>query len=157
MQEAMDMDVKKMNKLELKHHLEQRYPNGQARLKRIESIYIPVTNSAVSKDFFMKFKLITLDKVGNVRLASGQTVFFLPTKEPFTTNFITHGWDPDNEEHLMEGFCFEVEHIRELYTEMKQAGVMVTDINDNGPCGLAFIFQDPDGNRYAAWQPPAKF
>jgi len=144
---------KKLDKMEVKRILEEKYPHQEARLKRIACIYVPVTNAAVTKEFFMKHQLITLSKAGNPKLASGQGIFFLETKEPYTTNFITHDWDADNENHEMEGFCFEVEQIQELYERMNQSGAVIRELKDFGGCGYGFIFQDPDGNKYCAWQP----
>ncbi|WP_274361912.1 VOC family protein [Paenibacillus thermotolerans] len=141
-----------MNKLELKHELERQYPHNQAALKRIECVYIPVTNAATTKQFFMKHGLVTLSPNGNVKLASGQGIFFLETKEKQTANFVTHDWDENNEEHEMESICFEVTEIAELHAQMKNNGAHVSELKDSGGCGLAFHFFDPDGNKYTAWQ-----
>ncbi|MEF3309346.1 VOC family protein [Paenibacillus sp. GYB004] len=141
-----------MNKLELKSELESKYPHSQARLKRIECVYIPVTNAAVTKEFFMKHGLITLSSQGNVKLASGQGIFFLETKDMQSSNFVTHDWDENNEEHEMESICFEVTQIDELYIKMKDDGERVSELKDNGGCGRTFHFYDPDGNKYTAWQ-----
>jgi predicted enzyme related to lactoylglutathione lyase len=141
-----------MNKLELKAQLEAQYDHKEARLKKIECIYIPVSSSARAKEFFMKHKLVVLTEKGNVKLASGQGIFFLETRELKNANFITHDWDDNNENHEMESICFEVNGIHELYNEMKESGARVTGMNDNGGCGWSFHFYDPDGNKYAAWQ-----
>lgn len=141
-----------MDKLELKNELERQFPHNQARLKRIECVYIPVTNAAVTKEFFMRHGLITLSPVGNVKLASGQGIFFLETREQQSSNFVTHDWDDNNEDHVMEAICFEVEQIDEFYEQMRDGGAKVSELKDNGGCGKAFHFFDPDGNKYAAWQ-----
>ncbi|QHW31635.1 VOC family protein [Paenibacillus rhizovicinus] len=141
-----------MDKLALKRELESKYPHAKARLARIECVYIPVTNAATAKAFFMKHGLITLSPQGNVKLASGQGIFFLETKEKQTSNFVTHDWDDNNEEHEMESVCFEVTQIDELYAQMKADGAAVSELKDSGDCGLGFHFRDPDGNKYMAWQ-----
>ncbi|MBD3922338.1 VOC family protein [Paenibacillus sp. PR3] len=141
-----------MNKLDLKNELESKFPHNQARLKKIECVYIPVTNAAVTKQFFMRHGLITLSPGGNVKLASGQGIFFLETKEKQSSNFVTHDWDDNNEEHVMESVCFEVEQIEELYEQMRAGGAKVSELKDSGDCGKAFHFFDPDGNKYTAWQ-----
>jgi glyoxylase I family protein len=143
---------KKLDKMEVKRILEEKYPHQEALLKRIECIYIPVTNAAVTKEFFMKHKLITINKKGNVKLASGQGIFFLETKVPYSTNFQTPDWDENNENYEIEGFCFEVEHIHELYMHMSLSDAVVRELKDFAGCGYGFIFKDPDGNKYAAWQ-----
>ncbi|QHT59823.1 VOC family protein [Paenibacillus lycopersici] len=141
-----------LNKMELKHELESKYSHTQAMLKRIECVYIPVTNAAAAKRFFMKHGLVTLSPGGNVKLASGQGLFFLETREKQSPNFVTHDWDEDNEAHEMEAICFEVTAIHELHRRMKDNGAMVSELKDSGGCGLGFYFFDPDGNKYAAWQ-----
>ncbi|AZN42294.1 VOC family protein [Paenibacillus albus] len=141
-----------MNKLELKQELESKYPHTEARLKRIECIYIPVTNAEAAKQFFMKYGLVTLSAQGNVKLGSGQGIFFLETTMKQTSNFVTHDWDEHNEQHEMEAACFEVSEIEELYHHMKEDGANVSELKDNGGCGWSFTFHDPDGNKFAAWQ-----
>lgn len=141
-----------MDKIELKQELERKYPHEQARINRIECVYIPVKNAAAAKAFFMKHGLITLSPQGNAKFASGQGVYFLETKEKHTANFITHDWDEQNEEHEMESICFEVTDLDELYDQMSSDGAKVSDLRDSGDCGRAFYFYDPDGNKYAAWQ-----
>ncbi|SEM67097.1 VOC family protein [Paenibacillus sp. OV219] len=141
-----------MNKLELKQNLEINYPHTEARLKRIECIYIPVTNAELAKHFFMKYGLITLSTQGNVKLASGQGIFFLETTVKQTANFVTHDWDDQDEHYVMEAACFEVTQINELYQLMKEDGAKVSELKDNSGCGWSFHFFDPDGNKFAAWQ-----
>jgi predicted lactoylglutathione lyase len=141
-----------MNKLELKNELERKYPHNQAFLKKIECVYIPVINAATTKEFFMKHGLITLSSKGNVKLASGQGIFFLETKEKQSSNFVTHDWDENNKEYEMESICFEVTEITELYRQMKDSGARVSELKDNDGCVWAFHFFDPDGNKYTAWQ-----
>jgi predicted enzyme related to lactoylglutathione lyase len=141
-----------MNKLELKAKLEEQYSHQEARIKKIECIYIPVTNAAKAKEFFMKHKLILLTGKGNVKFANGQGVFFLETRDWKNANFVTHAWDENNENHEMESVCFEVSDIHGLHGEMKADGARVTEMKDNGVCGWTFHFYDPDGNKYAAWQ-----
>jgi len=141
-----------VNKLELKHELENNYPHTEARLKRIECVYIPVTNAAVTKQFFMKHGLVVLSPQGNAKLASGQGIFFLETREKQTSNFVTHDWDEHDKEHEMESICFEVTRVDELHKQMKDAGAEVSELRGSGDCGLGFYFLDPDGNKYAAWQ-----
>ncbi|GMK42083.1 hypothetical protein PCCS19_51420 [Paenibacillus sp. CCS19] len=141
-----------MNKMELKSELERQFPHNQARLKRIECVYIPVTNAAVTKEFFMRHGLITLSPGGNVKLASGQGIYFLETQEKQSSNFVTHDWDQNDDEHVMESICFEVEQIDELYKQMRDGGASVSELKGSDGCGTAFHFFDPDGNKYAAWQ-----
>lgn len=141
-----------MNKLELKSELERKYSNNGARLKKIECVYIPVTNAAVTKEFFMRHGLITLSPKGNVKLASGQGIFFLETKEKQSSNFVTHDWDENNEEHVMESICFEVDNIDNLHEQMRNGGARVSELKGSDGCGRAFQFFDPDGNKYTAWQ-----
>ncbi len=141
-----------MDKIELKHDLEQKYAHKEARLKRIECVYIPVKNASVTKAFFMKHGLITLSPQGNVKLASGQGIYFLETKDKQTSNFITHDWDANNDEHEMESICFEVTEIDAIYKQMKEDGARVTELRDSGGCGRSFYFYDPDMNKYAVWQ-----
>ncbi|NIK76489.1 putative enzyme related to lactoylglutathione lyase [Paenibacillus castaneae] len=141
-----------MEKMELKNALETKYPHKQALLKRIECVYIPVTNAETAKEFFMKHGLITLSPKGNVKLASGQGIYFLETREKQSSNFVTHDWDENNEEHEMEAICFEVNQINELYRQMKDSGARVSELKDSGSCGGSFYFFDPDGNKYTAWQ-----
>jgi predicted enzyme related to lactoylglutathione lyase len=100
----------------------------------------------------MKHGLITLSSKGNVKLASGQGIFFLETKEKQSSNFVTHDWDENNKEYEMESICFEVTEITELYRQMKDSGARVSELKDNDGCGWAFHFFDPDGNKYTAWQ-----
>ncbi|WP_143111607.1 VOC family protein [Paenibacillus sp. BC26] len=52
----------------------------------------------------------------------------------------------------MESICFEVDRINELYRQMKDSGAKVSELKENGGCGGAFHFFDPDGNKYTAWQ-----
>lgn len=141
-----------MNKLQLKLELEGKYNHTKARLKRIECVYIPVSDSKRAKEFFMSLGLITINSNGNVKLESGQGIFFLETKERQPHNFITYDWDADNENHEMEFICFEVIEIVEMYKDMIEKGVRVTELKDSGGCGWGFCFYDPDGNKYSVWQ-----
>jgi predicted enzyme related to lactoylglutathione lyase len=141
-----------VDKIELKQELESKYPHKQARLKMIECVYIPVKNASVTKEFFMKHGLIMMSPQGNVKLASGQGIYFLETKEKQTSNFITHDWDEKNDEHEMESICFQVTEIDEIYQQMKENGAQVSELRDSGGCGRAFYFYDPDMNKYAVWQ-----
>jgi len=100
----------------------------------------------------MKFGLILLSPKGNVKLASGQGIFFLETKEKQTLNFTTHDWDEYDSNYEMESICFEVDEIKNLYAEMKEEEVRMTELKDTGGCGWSFSFYDPDGNKYSVWQ-----
>ncbi|OAB40154.1 VOC family protein [Paenibacillus glacialis] len=41
----------------------------------------------------------------------------------------------------------EVNDFHGLYSQMKNNGAKVSEIEDNGGCGLNFYAQDPDGNK----------
>ncbi len=145
--------TEKLTKRELKRLLEEKYPHREAMIKRIEAVYIPVKDAQRAKEFFMKHRLVTLSDGGNVKLASGQGIFFLETAKPYTANFVTHDWIDGEQNHIMEAFCFEVSDIKALYEEMNNNGARVSDLRDSGDCGYGFDFYAPDGNKYSAWQP----
>jgi len=141
-----------MNKLQVKQELEAKYKHSKARLKRIECVYIPVADSIKAKEFFMSLGLITLSPNGNVKLDSGQGIFFLETQERIPLTFITDDWDDQNEKYEMEFICFEVSEIETLHKDMMKKGVRVSELKGKGGCGLGFWFYDPDGNKYSVWQ-----
>lgn len=45
----------------------------------------------------------------------------------------------------------EVNDFYSLYNQMKKNGTYVSDVEDNGSCGLNFCAYDPDGNKIDIW------
>lgn len=83
-------------------------------------------------------------------LGNGQWLFLLETKEKKTANFMTDQWEGDQYE--MFSLTFEVENIVEVHKRLRESGVYVEPISDQGSCGLQFTFKDPDGNKFNVWQ-----
>ncbi|MCQ6564009.1 VOC family protein [Paenibacillus mendelii] len=80
-----------------------------------------------------------------LRIPSGQTIFLIKTPEPTTLNYMQIGGTEQC------ALTLEVNDFHGLYSRMKNNGTNVSDIEDNGGCGLNFYAYDPDGNKLDIW------
>jgi glyoxylase I family protein len=83
-------------------------------------------------------------------LGNGQWLFLLESKNKANANFYTDQWDGKHYE--MFSLTFEVEDIVVLHQILRKSDVEVVPLTDNEGCGLQFVFKDPDGNKFNAWQ-----
>ncbi|MGO4500147.1 VOC family protein [Paenibacillus sp. 2RAB27] len=124
-------------------------------LKRVSHNYLPVSNVEIASMWYKETLGLTVKPRGPADgailvLGNGQWLFLLETKEKRTANFMTDQWEGD--EYEMFSLTFEVENIVEVHKRLRESGVYVEPLNDQGNCGLQFKFKDPDGNKFNIWQ-----
>ncbi|TQR40904.1 VOC family protein [Paenibacillus popilliae] len=124
-------------------------------LKRVSHNYLPVSNVELASKWYKETLGLTVRPRGSAEgailvLGNGQWLFLLETKEKKTANFMTDQWEGDQYE--MFSLTFEVENIVEIHKRLRESGVYVEPISDQGSCGLQFKFKDPDGNKFNVWQ-----
>ncbi|MBP1995212.1 VOC family protein [Paenibacillus eucommiae] len=76
---------------------------------------------------------------------------FVKAEKGQLMNFQTDEWGA-GPGHQMNMLAFEVIDINEVYHSLKDGGVEVGNLVDNGGCGIGFDFFDPDGNKFVAWE-----
>lgn len=127
---------------------------SQPLVKGVHCNYIPVANAKRAKEWYMR--VLGLKQVrpdgGIVVMGSGQWLFLIESKDRPNANFTTADWSETDSNFEMFSLTFETENIVALHESLRQHGAEVEPITDNGPCGLQFIFKDPDGNRFNVWQ-----
>lgn len=119
-------------------------------VKRIETVYLPVTNPQHSSEWYEAYLGLNLfqpagENQAQLTCASGQSIFLIRTPE--RVNLTYH-------EVTGEAQCIltlEVEDFEALYHHMMDKGIKVSAIEDNGACGLNFFVFDPDGNKLDIW------
>lgn len=119
-------------------------------VKRIETIYLPTTNTAKSANWYMSNFNLTLlrpvnDDQAQLGLESGQSLFLIRTKE--ATN-LTFDEINGSEQCVM---TLEVTNLTDLHKRLREQGVSVTDIEDHDDCGMNFYVYDPTGNKIDIW------
>lgn len=124
-------------------------------LKRVSHNYLPVSNVELASKWYSETLGLTVRTRGSADpailvLGNGQWLFLLETKEKRTANFLTDQWE--GEKYEMFSLTFEVENIVEVHKRLRESGVYVEPISDQGSCGLQFKFKDPDGNKFNVWQ-----
>ncbi|MEC0370394.1 VOC family protein [Paenibacillus chibensis] len=124
-------------------------------LKRVSHNYLPVSNLELASKWYSETLGLSVRPRGSfdpaiLVLGNGQWLFLLETKEKRTANFLTDQWE--GEKYEMFSLTFEVENIVEVHKRIRESGVYVEPISDQGSCGLQFKFKDPDGNKFNVWQ-----
>jgi glyoxylase I family protein len=135
----------------------------KSMLKRIDCVYVPVSDAAASADWYERvlgLKLRSPVKPGKgaiMIMDNGQWLFLLPSPAMTPLSFITSGWEEEGEEFEMFTLCFETEDIERVHASLSASGVWVEGaIRDRGNCGLQLQFKDPDGNKFQVFQQPAQ-
>lgn len=124
-------------------------------LKRVSHNYLPVSNVELAAEWYKETLGLTVrprnpGEGAILVLGNGQWLFLLETKEKKTANFVTDQWEGDDYE--MFSLTFEVENIVEVHKRLRESGVHVEPLIEEGSCGLQFKFKDPDGNKFNVWQ-----
>lgn len=119
-------------------------------VKEINCIYIPTTDTEKTAQWYMDHLGLELrrpvdDNQAQLHLPSGQAIFLIKTPVPTTLNYTQIGGTEQC------ALTLEVNDIHGLYRQMKNSGAHVSDIEDNGGCGLNFYAYDPDGNKLDIW------
>lgn len=122
----------------------------QIVVKGIQSVYLPAADTKESAGWYLEhlgLKLIRPIHENQVQLAisDGQTLFLIKSREPMSVNYTEVG---GTEQCIL---TIEVENLLALHKKMKQNGAHVTEIDDNGSCGLNFYAYDPAGNKLDIW------
>jgi len=128
-------------------------------LKRVSHNYLPVADVEAASKWYSEVLGLAVRPRGPADgailvLGNGQWLFLLETKEKRTANFMTDQWDGGGYE--MFSLTFEVENIVAVHKRLRESGVYVEPLNDQGGCGLQFKFKDPDGNKFNVWQDVAQ-
>lgn len=125
---------------------------SEVLVKRIETIYLPVSNPNKSAEWYVKHLGLKLlapveqhSTQAQLGLASNQSLFLIQTKDKTNANFIEVN---GNEQCVL---TFEVSNFEHLYKELKESGVNVTAIEDNADCGMNFYVYDLDRNKLDIW------
>ncbi|WP_127529854.1 VOC family protein [Paenibacillus kobensis] len=115
--------------------------------------YIPVADVKQAKEWYMRVLGVTQVRPegGIVVLGNGQWLFLIESKDRPNANFTTDDWN-ETKGFEMFSLTFATEDIVALHESLRQHGAEVEPIVDYGPCGLQFLFKDPDGNRFNVWQ-----
>lgn len=125
-----------------------------AQVQRIETVYLPVTDPALSAQWYIENLQLELlrpvDSENNqaqLGLASGQALFLIRTSEPLNLTFKEVG---GHEQCIM---TLEVTDLQAIYQKLKSNDCRLTPIEDYGECGVSFSVYDPDGNKLEVWCP----
>jgi catechol 2,3-dioxygenase-like lactoylglutathione lyase family enzyme len=125
-------------------------------LKRVNSIYLPARDPERSIKWY-EGKLGLTRPLGQdsgiLQLADGTWLFLEKSIGRTTSNFATSGWT-EKGNFEMFSICFEVDNAKQLYEKLRKEGVEVEELQDEGRCGLQFIFYDIDGNKFQIFQQP---
>jgi hypothetical protein len=119
-------------------------------VKEITCIYIPTTDTEKTAQWYMdnlglKLMRPVHEYQAQLRIPSGQAIFLIKTPERTNLNYIQIGGTEQC------ALTLEVNDFHGLYNRMKNNGTNVSDIEDNGGCGLNFYAYDPDGNMLDIW------
>jgi len=119
-------------------------------VKEINCIYIPTTDTEKAARWYMDHLGLKLmrpvdEGQAQLRIPSGQAIFLIKTSERTTLNYTEIGGTEQC------ALTFEVNDFHALHRQMKNNGANVSDISDNGGCGLNFCAYDPDGNKLDIW------
>lgn len=133
----------------------------KSMLKRIDCVYVPVSDVAASAEWYEKvlcLKLRSPVKPGRgaiMIMDNGQWLFLLPSSGGSPLVFPTTGWTEDGEEFEMFAVSFETDDIGKVHASLLASGVGVEgEIRDERGGGLQLLFKDPDGNKFRVYQHP---
>ncbi|WP_456272949.1 VOC family protein [Bacillus sp. AK031] len=121
------------------------------KLLRVGTIYIPVSDVAVSSDWYtenLEAKLKYQDKDKAILELANQSFFLVKAEENQSSNF----YDTQGSERF--SFTFEVnglEALTELHKDFKQRNIVTGEIEDRGHAGRNFVFSDLDENLFDVW------
>ncbi len=114
-------------------------------LQKVGGVYIPVSDSNRSVEWFVRHFGLSLSDNGNPQLVSGECLYFLETKEKHP------GYEQSEKESNLPILSFAIEQINKIHTRLKQEGVIVGEIvKEVG--GKSFFFYDPDKNKFVAFE-----
>lgn len=121
------------------------------KLVRVGTTYIPVTNVALSSDWYTE-KLGAIknyqDEDKAILNLANQSIFLVKSKVGETLNFV------DNNGQDRFALTFEVEgldNLISLHNEFIENLVQVGQVENRGHAGRNFVFEDPDGNKFDVW------
>lgn len=121
-------------------------------VKRIETIYLPVSNPKKSAEWYVKhLGLKLLSPVENsstqaqLGLQSNQSLFLIQSKDKTNATFVEIN---GNEQSVL---TLEVTNFEKCYQELENNGANITAIENQGDCGENFYLYDPDGNKIDIW------
>lgn len=120
-------------------------------LLRVGTIYLPVTNVAISAEWYVSklgAELSYKDDSKAILNFANLSIFLVLSKEDQTSNF----YDINGEERF--SITFEVnglEALEAIRLEFAKKGIKVGEIEDRGHSGKNFVFQDLDGNKFDVW------
>ncbi|MGM0882942.1 MAG: VOC family protein [Bacillota bacterium] len=123
-------------------------------LLRIASIYLPVTDSEASNEWYFRHLRMKRSATGKPMTNDGVLLSMEIMRDSGTTsNFATTGWTEGGA--YMPLINFKITGLHKLFEQLRADGVHTTDINDFG-LGWAFQIYDPDGNMIEVWEPKSE-
>jgi glyoxylase I family protein len=114
----------------------------------VSCLYIPALDPDKLHEWFNR--LFGLETNGWTKLANGLSLIFVKSESVGRMTFEGH-W-ANNPNFKMHVLAFETDDVVELHRTLKEYGVEVEDLRDDGGCGIGFDFYDPEGNRYGAYE-----
>ena len=122
-----------------------------AKLNRVGTIYLPVTNIDRSQKWYVQHlgaELKHLDEDKAIIDLAGQSFFLIKSKSDQSANFI----DENGIKRFILTFEVDGENaLSELREDFMRRKMPVGEIEDRGHAGKNFIFADPDGNLFDVW------
>ncbi|GAE06771.1 hypothetical protein JCM10914_2947 [Paenibacillus sp. JCM 10914] len=121
-----------------------------AAVKGIDCVYLPATNTEESAKWYMDYLGLRLrrpvhENQAQLEISPEQSIFLIKSKEPHNVNYM----EINGTEQCV--LTMEAENFELLYSKMKDNGAHLSDIEDNGGCGLNFYAYDPAGNKIDIW------
>ncbi|MFJ8063669.1 VOC family protein [Psychrobacillus sp. NPDC096426] len=122
-----------------------------AKLIRVGTIYIPVTNVKRASEWYINklgAELSYQDEDKAILNFVNQSIFLVKSKEDQSTNFV----DIYGEERF--SITFEVNGLSELeaiHKDFLDKKIRIGEIEDRGHAGRNFVFYDVDGNKFDVW------
>lgn len=120
-------------------------------VKAIGGVYLPASNIMASAQWYNHclglawIRPVSEDSTQAQLRIGCQTLYLIQTKESSNLTYYEVG---GNEQCVL---TLEYADVKQLHNHMQSAGADITEIWDNGPCGLTFHAKDPDGNKIELW------
>ncbi|MBB3112871.1 RNA polymerase sigma-70 factor (ECF subfamily) [Paenibacillus phyllosphaerae] len=116
-------------------------PVMERLVKQAGQFYLPVSNRARSKEWFVRVLGLSLDHNGHVMLPSGHCLFLIEVSEAVLQ---------ERSSSKNTGLVFMIDDADHFRQAMEEQGVPTFRETIQGTGQVQILFYDPDGNRYGA-------